>query len=209
MLIQGQWIYESELITIPYVNKANYQALIIELKKNDKLNSLSVDSLSGFKYATTHYKSLVEDSLVNVFESKNVQSIIKHIQSLPWINVYMTVIDPENGDQIKIDFNSSKAIDLEPNKEYEFLVSLNRKSCDDKLSVHSKKFPKKKDESWFVCIAYDEELIAIKRTVIHKKSNLSFNITMPQTHGFSYRIYILSDSYLGLDQQYDILIRMK
>lgn len=202
-------MYESELLIIPHINKANHQALIKELMRNEKLRSLSVASLSGFKYAIVHHKNLIEDALLNIFDTRIVDSIIKHVHSLPWINFYLTVLDTENNRKFEVDLNLNNSINLLPTKEYEFVFNFNRKSSDDKLNVRSKKFPKKKDESWFVSIAYGEELIAIKRVVIRRKSSVSFNLTTPPgLHIFSYTIYVLSDSYLGLDQQYEIPVQL-
>lgn len=210
MLVQGQWIYEPDLFTIPHINKANYQALIKELRQLDKLKNVPVDTLSGLKYATMSHRNLIESSLYNIHESKMVDSIIKHLQILPWIHCKFSIFNPESNNRINIDFSSSKSVELTAATEYEFVFSFNRKSSSDKLNVNSKKFPKTKDESWFICIACGDELVAIKRLVIRKKTSTTFNLTSPSLLGnFAYTLYILSDSYLGLDQQYVVPFQIK
>lgn len=75
-------------------------------------------------------------------------------------------------------------------------------------SIHCPKFPKGKDEGWFLTLGnqYDGELIALKR--IGYRSNrsshqLSF-LAPPHKGRLIYTLYLMSDGYIGLDQQYNI-----
>ena len=76
--------------------------------------------------------------------------------------------------------------------------------------AHTPKFPKPKDEGWFLVIGDVEskELVALKRVpCIRSKSTVQMAVYMPETTGrVIYTVYLMSDSYLGLDQQYDICL---
>jgi hypothetical protein len=74
--------------------------------------------------------------------------------------------------------------------------------------AYAPKFPKTKDEGWWLVIGDPSvgELIALKRLSMLQKNaraNLTFNV--PDLEGeYHYYFYLISDCYLGLDQQYDI-----
>lgn len=210
MLIQGQWINEHELLTIPNINKSNLGPLLKELSRNEKLRHIHVDTLAGFKYAAVKHPSLFENALLPIYGFKSMETITEHLYSLPSVDVNLTIVSSETGDNFMLDLNSSVTTTLQPGSEYDFSFSFHRKSADDKLAVHSKKFPKKKDESWFLCIGTGNDLLNIKRIVIRKRSNATVKVTIPKHLGnFTYTVYFLSDSYLGLDQQYEIPIQVK
>lgn len=72
----------------------------------------------------------------------------------------------------------------------------------------SHKFPKPKDEGWILVLGEIEnkEVIALKRIGYirnRSKSQLAF-YTPEKTGRIIYTLYMMSDAYLGLDQQLDI-----
>uniref|UniRef100_A0A673JLY9 SEC63 domain-containing protein n=1 Tax=Sinocyclocheilus rhinocerous TaxID=307959 RepID=A0A673JLY9_9TELE len=73
-------------------------------------------------------------------------------------------------------------------------------------------FPKPKDEGWFLVLGEVEkkELLAIKRVgFIRNHSSVSVAFYTPERTGKCiYTLYLMSDSYLGLDLQYDILLNV-
>ncbi|KAL0173066.1 hypothetical protein M9458_033377, partial [Cirrhinus mrigala] len=70
------------------------------------------------------------------------------------------------------------------------------------------RFPKPKDEGWFLVLGEVEkkELLAVKRVgYIRNHSSVSVAFYTPEKTGKCiYTLYLMSDSYLGLDQQYDV-----
>jgi len=76
--------------------------------------------------------------------------------------------------------------------------------------VHAPKFPKPKDEGWFLVLGTveDRELCALKRVgPVRGRSTQQLSFAVPETVGkVIYTLYVMSDSYLGLDQQYDICV---
>ena len=74
--------------------------------------------------------------------------------------------------------------------------------------AHSPRFPKPKDEGWFLVVGEIEnkEVIALKRTsFVRGRSSQQLAVYTPETAGrVIYTLYLMSDAYLGLDQQYDL-----
>lgn len=120
-------------------------------------------------------------------------------------------------------------MEVHADQEYTLNVSLTRLGMRNLSSIHCPKFPKGKDEGWFLTLGNqnDGELIALKR--IGYKSSRSFhqlNFRTPKRIGNSiskhlsyksidsiiifpigrviYTLFLMSDGYLGLDQQYNI-----
>ena len=76
--------------------------------------------------------------------------------------------------------------------------------------AHAPRFPKPKDEGWFLIVGDVEsrDVIALKRVgFVRGSSRQSLALYTPETPGrVIYTLYLMSDSYLGLDQQYDICL---
>ncbi|KAH3727105.1 hypothetical protein DPMN_053030 [Dreissena polymorpha] len=74
--------------------------------------------------------------------------------------------------------------------------------------AHAPRFPKPKDEGWFLIVGdvQNKELVALKRVpYIRGNSSVQLSLFMPEKPGrVIYTVYLMSDSYLGLDQQYDL-----
>ena len=73
------------------------------------------------------------------------------------------------------------------------------------------RFPKPKDEGWFLVLGSveDRELIALKRVPMSRNLSTTQQLTFftPEVAGrVVYTLYVMSDSYLGLDQQYEVCL---
>lgn len=87
-------------------------------------------------------------------------------------------------------------------------MNLNRLGKRNNDTIHCPKFPKSKDEGWFLVLGTQSngELLALKR--IGYKNNKSlhqivFNTSNKQER-IIYTLYLMSDGYIGFDQQYDL-----
>lgn len=135
---------------------------------------------------------------------------MKTVKSLPWIECNLTITKLEDAKDektfIKINNAKLEAIKLIANQEYEFSFSFSRKGKDEGVAVQSSRYPKRKDESWFIIIGKsDDELVTVKRASLKKRTNVILKIVAPSIRGSSsFMFYLMSDSYLGLDQQYEL-----
>jgi hypothetical protein len=111
----------------------------------------------------------------------------------------------------------SKKSYLIPQTNYKIKVNLNRvvrqKVHDGK--IHAPRFPKPQYESWWLILGdpANDELLALKRVSMRNGPNetlgnriqTSLSFDTPAHFGkHQYTLYLISDGYLGLDQQVDI-----
>ena len=73
------------------------------------------------------------------------------------------------------------------------------------------RFPKTVQEGWYVVILKpDGSLAALKKVGLKKNSTVSLYCVCPMFPGtYNFKVLLLSDCYIGLDQQYDIPITFK
>jgi len=71
-------------------------------------------------------------------------------------------------------------------------------------------FPQKREEGWWLVIgSKDNALISIKRLTLLQKAEVKLDFVAPPTTGpHSYKLYFMSDAYLGCDQEYEIDIKV-
>ncbi|KAF5285003.1 hypothetical protein FQR65_LT02315 [Abscondita terminalis] len=205
MLIQGQYINTSALLSLPHVTEAHLPALYTEIRKKLNLDKASVN-LPKLKLICLKNRVQLECALTVLFEMHTVKEILRHISDLPLLDVSLTV--PHTNQTFSK--NDIQTVILDENEEYEFLFHVKRLGPPN-LSVHAPRFPKKKDEGWLLCVGdvkYDY-LLQVKRISVTKQTNCSLMITTPAAGDYIFTVFIMSDSYLGLDQQYDIPIKVQ
>uniref|UniRef100_A0A0K2UGB9 U5 small nuclear ribonucleoprotein 200 kDa helicase n=1 Tax=Lepeophtheirus salmonis TaxID=72036 RepID=A0A0K2UGB9_LEPSM len=101
-------------------------------------------------------------------------------------------------------------IEVATDEEYLLCLEIKRTTRSRKHAF-APKFPKLKDEGWFLVLGDTEaciggELVALKRCMVaskDKRDQLTF-YTPVNPKRLILTLYIMSDTYLGLDHQYDI-----
>ena len=68
--------------------------------------------------------------------------------------------------------------------------------------MHAPRFPKEKEEGWWLVIgdASTNSLISIKRITLQLKAKVKLDFVAPEPGEYAYKLYLMSDSYLGCDQ---------
>ena len=93
-------------------------------------------------------------------------------------------------------------------KQHNLTISVCPQKPDNK--AYSPRFPKPKDEGWFLVVGDVEakEVVALKRVNhIRGRTSAQLALVTPEATGrVIFTLYLMSDSYLGLDQQYDICL---
>ena len=72
-------------------------------------------------------------------------------------------------------------------------------------------FPQKREENWWVVIGDTKSnvLLSIKRLTLNQKAKIKLDFTAPtSTHSHSYVLYLMSDAYVGCDQEYKFQINV-
>jgi len=78
--------------------------------------------------------------------------------------------------------------------------------------VVCKRYPQMKTEGWWVIIGDPKknELLSIKRVAMKKKQmKVALNFVAPKEGKYKYLIYLMSDSYLGCDLEYELKLDVK
>lgn len=184
MLTQGHWLHESNILSIPHIKKPTLLALKHEISNTEKLRSCNALTIAGIKYASLKYAQVLETALINVYGMRIGVDIMKSIKMIPWIEMNFAVIHVESRNKIFVDLcNIREPIEMISGEEYEFSFCFNRRMGEEKGMLQSPRFPKKKDESWFLCLGTDDELIAVKRVQTQKRMNSSLKIIAPSLLG--------------------------
>lgn len=159
------------------------------------------------------------------FEDHEIQQMHKVLMDLPTINMEFKIRGQFNSSQswredLKEDDKlilqppaRNEWVELQALDEYTLTVNLHRLGMKPPDKQYAPKFPKPKDEGWFLTLGSKEtgELLALKRVAYRNtRSSHSLIFNAPQKAGrFIYTIYFISDGYIGLDQQFDLQFEVR
>jgi activating signal cointegrator complex subunit 3 len=150
------------------------------------------------------------------FEEPQIEQIYKVIKELPTINIEMKIRGPLRNesevDQLVVQpTNRNQWIQIHADEEYTLIVSLHRLGVRNSKYIYCR-FPKPKDENWFLTVGNQEngELIGLKR-INYKSARSSHHLILNSLSNLGrviYTVYFISDGYIGLDQQYNIQLEV-
>lgn len=220
MTLQGRWYNDSTLLTLPHINNTNLYCFSKKYP-NTKECYTPIESLPELiAYINGQYEILA-NILRKELEENQIEQIYETLTKLPIINVSLALKGFwENS--VKENILSSGPvvgtkpdshwIEVEVDKEYVLIIELDRlnKRKRGESKALAPKFPKQKEEGWFLVLGDIEkqELIAMKRIgYIATHSTYQLIFYTPEKIGRCiYTVFIISDCYLGLDQQYDVCL---
>jgi len=169
----------------------------------------------------SRYNGLLEDLVGDLLDRTQIKEIYQTLANLPQIDVKLTISGESLGETNKnIYWNASQAAkvyDLPEDSEFTIRVDMLRamhnnsqfKRTKDK-KAYAPKYPKAKDENWIIVLGVADELVGLKRVnnlTARQQSNLSFrtpNLKQLAKHYFELSVFIMSDVYMGLDQQFEL-----
>uniref|UniRef100_A0AAQ5X6T8 Activating signal cointegrator 1 complex subunit 3 n=1 Tax=Amphiprion ocellaris TaxID=80972 RepID=A0AAQ5X6T8_AMPOC len=224
MIVQGRWLHDSSLLTLPHVEQ---QDLYLFRKWSNRKGRSDVGGFNGSieglpeLIAACNGKESVYDSFVTIFFLLlKAWTFLSH---LPMVQVEMSMKGwwEESQEQMERPLpvagvnlrEESSWLVVHADQEYVLQVSLRRINLGQQRrkqesKAQASRFPKVKDEAWFLVLGEVDrrELLAVKRLGYvrnHTVASVAF-YTPERTGKCIYTLYLMSDSYLGLDQQYDI-----
>ncbi|XP_038551001.1 activating signal cointegrator 1 complex subunit 3-like [Micropterus salmoides] len=232
MIVQGRWLHDSSLLTLPHVE---HQDLHLFRKWTNRKGRSSVGGFNGpieglpELIAVCNGKESVFAAIVSQeFQSSHIAQAWSFLSHLPVLEVEMSVKGwwedsqeqterplPVAGPNLR---EESSWLDVHADQEYVLQVSLRRINLGQQRRKQDSKaqaprFPKVKDEGWFLVLGEVDhrELLAVKRTgYVRNHTAVSVAFYTPEKTGKCiYTLYLMSDSYLGLDQQYEIHLNVK
>ena len=76
--------------------------------------------------------------------------------------------------------------------------------------MHAPRFPKDKEEGWWLVVGdvAANSLLCIKRISLQLKAKVKLEFTAPEPGEYAYKLYLMSDSYLGCDQEFELNLKI-
>uniref|UniRef100_A0A8C5LGL3 Activating signal cointegrator 1 complex subunit 3 n=1 Tax=Jaculus jaculus TaxID=51337 RepID=A0A8C5LGL3_JACJA len=231
MVIQGRWLRDSSLLTLPNIEQHHlhlFRKWKPTVKSPHGRCRTSIECLPELIHACDgkdHVFSCIVEKELQEAKTKQAWNFLSR---LPVINVGLSIKSSWDGlaeghDELSVSTLAADArddnrwIQLHGDREYVLQVSLQRvrfgfhKGKQESYAV-TPRFPKSKDEGWFLILGEvdKKELIALKRVgYIRNHHDVSLSFYTPETPGrYIFTLYLMSDCYLGLDQQYDIYLNV-
>ncbi|KAA0201441.1 hypothetical protein HAZT_HAZT004460 [Hyalella azteca] len=179
MVTQAMWSKDSYLKQLPHFNKE-----IIERCEAKDVSSV-FDILE-----------LEDDDRNRLLQLTDTQmaDVARFCNRYPSINLDYQVLDSDN-------LESGGSVNVE--------VVLERE--DEPGSVIAPLFPHKREEGWWVIIGDPKanSLISIKRLTLMQKAKVKLDFVAPAEGNYEYRLYFMSDAYMGCDQEYKVPLRIR
>jgi len=218
MVIQARWHTDNSLLTLPGVYP-HHVSMLTRGRMDSPIECLPefIDFIDG-NFDRLH--SLLGEDMSRV----QLEHIMQAIEKLPLIEISMKI-----GCQSEEDAETSKKqttvgrrvgakrewIDVEVDMEYVLNVELKRinRTRRRDTRAYAPHFPKPKEEGWILVLGEIEthEVIALKRISCMRTSRMNSNVSFftPEQPGrVIYTLYVMSDCYLGLDQQFDVCLNI-
>ena len=195
MCVQARWDTDTSLLTLPHLQHA---ALYVFTNQGiTSLPQLVTRVAAG-------YENLAR-MLRQEFDEPEIEDIWAVVTRLPIIQVRVEV----GGQRLDLASQQQQPVTVRQHSEVTVSVSLRRANRPGKegLKAHSPKFPKPKDEAWLLVLGdpATRELLALKRVGgVRGAASHALVLTPERAGRLELSLYLMSDCYLGLDQQYSI-----
>ncbi|KAG4426600.1 hypothetical protein IFR04_000031 [Cadophora malorum] len=185
MVVQGMWDRDSPLKQIPHFTPEVIKAA----------NESGVKDIFEFMEAmdpseNPNYAALVKR--LGLSQSQLAQAANFTNSKYPNIDLEFELEDPEEitaGDPAYIKIKITRDLDDEDSAEVD-------------TTVHAPFYPGKKMENWWLVVGEESSktLLAIKRITIGRLLNLRLEYTVPTPGEHDLKLFLMSDSYVGVDQ---------
>ncbi|MBN3311110.1 ASCC3 protein, partial [Amia calva] len=231
MVVQGRWLYDSSLLTIPNIEQQNLHLFRKWSHGRGKGGSGShqdsIECLPELIAACEGREHTFASIVANELQPSQVSQAWNFVSHLPVIEVGMSIKgwweDAEGQTERRLPTgvsdirNDKNWVSVHADQEYMLQINMRRTNIGQQRRKQDSKaitpkFPKAKDEGWFVILGEvdKKELLALKRVgYVRNRNTISVAFFTPEKTGRCiYTMYLMSDSYLGMDQQYDIYLNV-
>ncbi|XP_031431613.1 activating signal cointegrator 1 complex subunit 3 isoform X2 [Clupea harengus] len=231
MTIQGRWLHDSSLLTLPHIEQQHLYLFRRWASRGGRGGGKGgaydgpIESLPELMAACGGREDMFAAMVREELQPNQVSQAWCFLAQLPVVEVSVGVRGwwegagageqaerpvPLAGSNLR---ESSSWLPLHADQEYVLQVTLRRVNAGQQRRKQDSKaqaprFPKPKDEGWFLVLGEvdKKELLAVKRVgYIRNHTTVSIAFYTPERPSKCiYTLYLMSDSYLGLDQQYDL-----
>ncbi|KFY16944.1 hypothetical protein V491_05161 [Pseudogymnoascus sp. VKM F-3775] len=192
MVVQGMWDRDSPLKQIPHFTPEVIKAA----------NSAGVTDIFGFMEAmdpseNPNYAALVKK--LGLTQAQLGQAANFTNSKYPNIELEFELEDPDN-----ITAGVPSYIKVKIERE----VDEEDEGAEVDTTVHAPFYPVKKMENWWLVVGEEstKTLLEIKRITIGKKLNLRLEFTVPTAGKHDLKLFLMSDSYVGVDQDPSFIV---
>ncbi|KAM7382305.1 hypothetical protein PAMP_002043 [Pampus punctatissimus] len=232
MIVQGRWLHDSSLLTLPHVEQQNLYLFRKWANRKGKGDTGCyngpIEGLPELIAVCNGKESFFAAIVGQDFQSSQIAQTWSFLSHLPVLEVGMSVKGwwdesqeqterplPAVGTNLR---EESNWLNVHADQEYVLQVSLRRINLGQQrrkqdTKAQAPRFPKMKDEGWFLVMGEVDHrvLLAVKRVgYVRNHTSVSVAFYTPEKTGKCiYTLYLMSDSYLGLDQQYDIHLNVR
>ncbi|CAF2034237.1 unnamed protein product [Rotaria magnacalcarata] len=194
MIIQARWITDPDVLTLPHIIDRSFARIF----------SSRLCQLTDIKRETLN--SMIQTHLTTA----QIDDIYEHLMRLPQIELTFNI---RGFWSTRVETRQLPA-NVHADQEYTLQIALkriNRIRRNEFRQLTTSSVNKPKDESWIFVLGNSDtgELICIKRfnQIIRSHTTVSLSFVTSNIIGRQrLTLYLLSDGYLGLDQQYDFFI---
>jgi len=141
------------------------------------------------------YKSLVKD--LGLSQAQLVQAANFTNNKYPEISLEFEVEDEDN---------------IQAGEPAYLRIKIEREVDEDEFdpTVHAPFYPNKKTENWWLVVGEEstKTLLAIKRITIGLTLNVRLELTVPTAGKHDLKLFLMSDSYVGVDQDPEFSVRV-
>uniref|UniRef100_A0AAR2JKC4 Activating signal cointegrator 1 complex subunit 3 n=1 Tax=Pygocentrus nattereri TaxID=42514 RepID=A0AAR2JKC4_PYGNA len=227
MIVQARWLHDSSLLTLPHIEQQNLYLFRRWSSRGGQGGGRGyqgpIEVLPELMAACEGREEIFTAMVREELQPQQISQAWIFLAHLPVVEVSLSVKGWWEGCEEQTERALSTSITnireqsswlpVHADQEYVLQVSLQRLNMGQQrrkqdTRAHAPRFPKPKDEGWFLVLGEVEkkELLAVKRVgYVRNRSVASVAFFTPeQTRKCIYTLYLMSDSYLGLDQQYDI-----
>uniref|UniRef100_T1IVJ2 U5 small nuclear ribonucleoprotein 200 kDa helicase n=1 Tax=Strigamia maritima TaxID=126957 RepID=T1IVJ2_STRMM len=216
MVLQARWVDENSILTLPHLEPHHlhcFKKKIISRRRS--ANAVPIDCLPALINSCAGSYEVLAGLLRHDLDENQIDQIYQALNNLPQIHASVAVNGWWEGQAGKTDYaipikwsREEEWVSLHADQEYWLNISLQNITKKQDSRAFAPRFPKPKAEGWFLILGdvENKELIALKRVgFISRRSTMQLSFFTPLKEGrVVYTLYIISDSYLGLDQQYDL-----
>ncbi|KAI9813084.1 MAG: DEIH-box ATPase [Pycnora praestabilis] len=182
MVIQAMWDRDSPLKQIPHFSPDTVKAA----------NDSRVKDVFDFMEAMDPTENQQRDTLVKRLglNNKQLAEAAVFTNKYPNIDLDFTVEDPED-----VTAGSPAYIKIKIERDVE-------EDEEPDTTVHAPFYPLNKMENWWLVVGEEstKSLVAIKRVMIGKKLEMRLEYVVPTAGKHDLTLYLMSDSYVGVDQ---------
>eukprot|EP00041_Stephanoeca_diplocostata_P037705 m.1438324 g.1438324 ORF g.1438324 m.1438324 type:complete len:285 (+) comp25090_c1_seq3:6103-6957(+) len=197
MLIQARWHTDSTLLTLPHITAPAVDALRARLR---------IGSLPEFMAVAQTQSTKLTDVLKTFMSVQEARETVAAAQKLPFVSVDAHVPGVAEESCLR----TARPLLVTADAEYVLQVKLSKTSAGDRnYRPKMARTGRPVNEGWWLVLGEPTtgELVALKRIGGIKGKSLTTTLAFwsPEQPGpASYSLYLMSDCYMGLDQQYEI-----